>query len=501
VKTQDIKLGTTKNLVGIALLKPILDDIGIREIADKYCSMERSHSLTNGDALNVMILNRLTSPAPLYRVEKWADNHALLECCGIESSAVNDDKLGRALDSIFPHIEEIESEISLRIISKYHIKPELVHFDASSIYFEGAYEESELLRLGYSRDQKPDKKQINVDIDVDAKEGMPLFHTIHKGNTPDPVMSVQNLIKIKERLKPEKMIMVGDRTAISGQVAFLLRDYNLDFIGAIKMTHKTKMHVAEIQREKFQPLNEEYDFCETAVSFSYNSRKMDVRAIIIHGKKKSEHDRKKRERGIARIESKLKEIQSKLNTRLYKKEEYARKKIDDALSLKYGYLFNTTLTLHKDRLQFSYSVNQEALKLDRLLDGKYVLSTTLPWDAKKIFESYRSRYIVESRIRNMKNEIAVRPVFLHKDERICSLVFVSIISLMVYSLLEILARRSMKTRITTRSMLYLFEKVNIMMITLSDGQKIMRVEDLTPPQAEILDNLNLARPESYVSMI
>lgn len=81
-------------------------------------------------------------------------------------------------------------------------------------------------------------------------------------------MSVQNLVKIKERLKPEKMIMVGDRTAISGQVTFLLRDYNLDFISTIKMTRKTKMHVASILQEQFQPLNEEYDFCETSIIFA-----------------------------------------------------------------------------------------------------------------------------------------------------------------------------------------------------------------------------------------
>lgn len=68
---------------------------------------------------------------------------------------------------------------------------------------------------------------------------------------------------------------------------------------------------------------------------------------------------------------------------------------------------------------------------------------------------------------------------------------------MVYSLLEILARRSMETRITARRMLYLFEKVGVVEI-IFDGKSGIRVEDLTPPQAEILDNLNLARPESHV---
>lgn len=497
----DVTRKTTKNLGAIALLKPVLDGIGIKEIADRYCPMGRNYGITNGDALNVMILNRLTSPTPLYRVEEWADRHALQESCRIDPSRVNDDRLGRTLDDIFLHIEEIEAEISLKIISKYRIRPELVHFDASSIYFEGRYEESELLNLGYSRDQKPDKKQVNFDIDVDAKEGMPLFHTIHKGNTPDPVMSVQNLIRMRERLRPEKTVMVGDRSAISGQVAFLLRDYDLDFIGAVKMTHKTKLHVASIPQESFQPLNEEYDFCETTVSFLHDSRKMDARAIVIYGKAKSEHDRKKREDGIKKIETKLNEIQSKLNTRLYKKEEYVKKKIDDILSLHFGYLFRTTLDRHGDSLRFSYAIDGKLLKLDVSLDGKYVLSTTLSWDAKKVFESYRSRYIVESRIRNMKNEIAVRPVFLHNDERICSLVFVCIISLMVYTLLEILARRVLETKkITARRMLYLFEKVNIIEMTLY-GQRMILVEDLTPPQAEILDRLDLARPESYMGNI
>ncbi len=73
MRPQDIKLGATKNLSRIALIKPILDANVIKEIADKYCPMERSHSLTNGDALSVMILNRLTSPTPLYRIQDWAE--------------------------------------------------------------------------------------------------------------------------------------------------------------------------------------------------------------------------------------------------------------------------------------------------------------------------------------------------------------------------------------------------------------------------------------------
>ena len=159
---------------------------------------------------------------------------------------MNDDGLARVLDAIAPRIEGIEADISLRIMSHYHIKPELVHMDFTSLYFEGAYDDSDFLKLGYSRDQKPDKKQINIGIDVDASEGMPLFHESYDGNTPDSKMAVENLKKIKDRLKPDHMIMVGDRSAIDGEVALMLSDYKLDFIGAVKMTSKTKELVLSV---------------------------------------------------------------------------------------------------------------------------------------------------------------------------------------------------------------------------------------------------------------
>ena len=140
------------------------------------------------------------------------------EACGISSKEVNDDKLARALDAVSPRIEDIEADVSIKIMSHYHIKSELVHMDFTSLYFEGAYDDSPtFLKLGYSRDQKPDKKQINIGIDVDASEGMPLFHESYNGNTPDSKMAVENLKKIRDKLKPDHMIVLGDRSAIDGE--------------------------------------------------------------------------------------------------------------------------------------------------------------------------------------------------------------------------------------------------------------------------------------------
>lgn len=159
------------------------------------------------------------------------------------------------------------------------------------------------------------------------------------------------------------------------------------------------------------------------------------------------------------------------------------------------------------RLSLFYSIDKEKLESDSKLDGKFVLATTLlDWSAERIVESYRTRYIAESRIRNMKSEIKVRPVFLHDNNRIISLVFMSILALMVYSLLEILARRSgimtvwgrNKNPVTARQPMFVFATINLVEHLLKDGSKISIVEDLVPVQQHVLKKLEFAPPQSYI---
>ncbi|MBI2937617.1 MAG: IS1634 family transposase [Thaumarchaeota archaeon] len=519
MKPVDVLSTSAKNLGGIALIKPVLDSIGLNEIVDRYAPMERKRGISHGDAIEVMVMNRLTSPTPLFRVEDWASEYALEEACGISPGEVNDDRLARALDAVFLKIEEIEADVSIRIMSEYDIKPELVHFDFTSIYFEGAYDESDVLRLGYSRDQKPDKKQVNLGIDVDAGEGMPLFHTSYDGNVPDPRMATENLRKVKERLKPDRLIMVGDRSAVDGEVALMLVDYGLDFIGAVKMTQRMKDLTASIPDEKFTPLNVEgvrermsgYRAAEMSVEFSHDGRKLETRGIVVLSERKSELDRKRRDEAVAWIESKLREIMSKLNGRKWKEPDFIRKKINSILKKKqsYAHLFRTEVGEDHGRVSFTYGINGELMNRESRLDGKYVLATTVKgWSAEKVVEAYRSRYLAESRIRNLKNDIAVRPIFLHDDRRIRALVFISILALMLYTLIEIIARRrglrsvwgNKMTPITTNQLLLIFTRINVIEHMLKDRSRVRFLQTLNPIQLEILKRLKFPMPETYVTL-
>jgi transposase len=518
MKASDVRSTSTKNIGAMALIKPVLDRAGIGEIVDRHAPMGRKgRGISNGEAVEVMIMNRLTSPTPLWRVEDWAREYALKEVSGVSPGEVNDDRLARALDAISPAIEEIEADISLRMMKEYRIKSELVHLDFTSLYFEGAYDDSDFLKLGYSRDQKPDKKQVNIGIDVDALEGMPLFHTQHDGNAADSVMAVENLKRIRERLKPDHLIVVGDRSAIDGEISLMLRDYGLDFIGAMKMHEKMKETVSSVPDDRFMPLDvqgargpkEGYSAAEVPVEFSHNGRKLEARGIVVRSERKAELDAKRREEAIRSIESKLDGIRAKLNGRKWMKPESARKKVESILQKRASYarLIRAEVSGEYGKVSLAYGVDEEAVRREARLDGKYVLATTLRgWTAERVVEGYRSRYIVESRIRNMKNEIAVRPVFLHNDDRIRALVFVSVLALMVYTLMEIMARRSRigsvwgnrNAPITANQLLLLFGKIGLVELTMKDRSRLRVIERLDPRQLRIIKRLGLPMPETYV---
>jgi transposase len=534
----------TKNIGGIALIKPLLDSIGIAEIVDRYCPMDRDvDGITNGEAVEIMILNRLTSPTPLVHFEEWAKEYALEEVCGISPGEVNDDRLARALDAINPETEFIEGDAAIKMMTQYNMRLELLHFDSTSLYFEGEYEESDMLRLGYSRDKKAGTKQVNLTLDVDAKEGMPVFHTTHDGNKVDPHMAIENLEKIKERLHPDKLIMVGDRGTMDGDVALKIHtDYGLDFIAAVKMSEKTKELVLSIPDDAFKSISisgtesGQYLACDAGSVIKYSAsrnqpkREFNARGIVVLSRRKVQQDKERRDKAISEIEKELNEIKRKLNKRHYKNKDFVSKKIGSIFEekekyAKHAHLFRINLRTVKKKtlkvktrksvsreetaelLSLSYSIDKKKLESDARLDGKYVLSTTLlDWTAERIVESYRNRYVVESRIRNMKSEVKVRPIFLHDDKRIASLVFMSILALMVYSLLEILARRSgimtvwgrNKNPVTARQLMFVFATINLVELLLKDGSKVRTVQDLAPVQETVLKKLGFAVPQSYI---
>ena len=501
---QTIAAKSTKNIGAITLLKPILDSLHIRETVDRYCPMQREHALTNGQAIETMIINRLISPTPLYHVEKWAELYALNETCGIDANQVNDDRLARALDAYFPHIADIEADVAITAMANYRLEPEVVHMDTTSLYFEGEYEESDMLRLGYSRDQKPDKKQVNLCLNVSAKEGIPLMHGAYQGNKPDPKIVLENIKRLKAKLKPDHFIMVGDRSTITTDTVSLLLGSGMDFLGALKMTKPIQDLVGVIDDFEFKAVEYEgaaeakYRACERQVSLEKGGRV--VRGVVVWSLKKAQEDSNRREVGVKKILSDLEKIKGRLNMGRFKRVSYVETKVKVASAGRFGKHVKVEVDGVDGCVSLRFWLDEEALWRLGRLDGKYVLVTSVDWSASKVIATYRGRYVVESRISNMKSGLAVRPVFLHSDERVLALVGLTVLSLLVYSVLEVLARRSGLVRVTSRVLFWEFQKLVLIKLVLGSGEPVNVVEDVTGFQAEVLTRLGFALPEALLNV-
>jgi len=113
--------------------------LDLAQIVDRACPVRDLALLTHGQVIEALVANRLTSPAPLVHVEDWAREWAVEEIFGIDPDALNDDRIGRALDAIAPQLEGIVGSVGAAAIAAFGLDVARLHWDMTSISLFGAY--------------------------------------------------------------------------------------------------------------------------------------------------------------------------------------------------------------------------------------------------------------------------------------------------------------------------------------------------------------------------
>ncbi len=155
---QAIRQPDTLQLGAIPLLYPILDTLGLRDTINALCPTEAD--LDVGRVMLMLVLNRLMSPQPLCWVDRWAARTVLGVALDVPPAKLYDNRLGRALDAVYPQLGEIWARLVVRAIQVWQLDLSILHWDITSFYFQGAYTDSELIRYGHSRDHQSEAKQI-----------------------------------------------------------------------------------------------------------------------------------------------------------------------------------------------------------------------------------------------------------------------------------------------------------------------------------------------------
>jgi transposase len=527
---QAIRQSRTLQLGVLPLLYPILETLGLRDIVNSLRPTEADLDL--GLVILVLVLNRLMAPAPLSWVDHWLAQTAVAAALGVSPAKLYDQRLGRALDALYPHLGEIWARLVVRAVQVWKLDLNVLHWDITSFYFTGAYTESELLRRGYSRDHRPDTKQVNLEADVTHRTRVPVGYRVLPGQTADittPPGHLQALVQFLAR--PEladfqfRPILVSDGKLITPQAISDCHYHHLFYLGPLSASKAVQRLVRSVSADElakqelaYRPKRQSRD--ETFVPYQgvWHPYRVTVppptsqsegpekvytdRALVVWSAGKARLDNNKRRTYLKRLLDELDNIRRQLNKGQYAERDYVVERIG---SVRRG---NPTKNLvwfdlqgTDGQLSLKFHIDRDKLAAVQALDGRYALGTNAEHlSANDALTLFKGQDDAEKQFRTVKGPLAVRPVFLHNDQRIEGLVFVTLVALLVRALLVVQCQQA-GLNISADRLFAEFASCSVIELTLTDGSLVRQVASPTDFQTEVIALLGVAPCEHYLTAI
>lgn len=223
--------------------------------------------------------------------------------------------------------------------------------------------------------------------------------------------------------------------------------------------------------------------------------------LVVLSESKERLDRAHREAELAKLQEGLKGLAGKLNQRHYKRREYVQVQIERVRrGNKAKRLVDVELVGDDGALELRYAVNAEKVTQAEALDGKYLLATAQrALTADEMMQRGKTRDGVEKRIELFKGPLQVRPIYVQTEGRIQGLVFLTLVALLVFSILELQLRRAHQPQ-TARAVLERFQSLRAVYLMFRDGSSLRRAGEADEFQTRVLTLLGLPPPQTYLDV-
>lgn len=198
----------TKTIGPIALAYPYPRRLGIAETIAEVVVKGQERDVATGQVIEVLVLNRLSlRPTPISKLGSWAKTQTIEEVYGLHGDALNDDRIGRALDDIHPHLVDLWAAIVLEGAREYGVSLDRLHSDVTWLAFEGDYadvltkteNDQPLAKIthGSTGHEDPTRKQATLSMSVAADGGIPTWYQVCDGNASDNRAYLAHLIAVR----------------------------------------------------------------------------------------------------------------------------------------------------------------------------------------------------------------------------------------------------------------------------------------------------------------
>jgi len=385
----------------------------------------------------ILVIARLCEPASeLHIAEDWYRRTALDDLLGVPAERVNDDRLYRALDHLLPHKEALETHLKERLGALLELDYELLLYDVTSTYFEGQAEGNGLAHRGYSRDHRPDCKQVCIGLVV-TRDGIPLGYEVFAGNRTD-VTTVEEIVTTMERRHGQaRRVWVMDRGMVSAEnIAWLQSSQRHYLIG----TSKSELKKFAAQLADRQDWRQVRDGVEAKICAGPDGSET---FLLVRSAERQQKEQAMHARFCQRIETALASLQRRI--------ERAQKPIDrSATERQIGRLLGRNsraaaryaIRVVADPvlpagLRLEWSMRAEWDDWSRHSEGCYVLRTNLrDWTSEALWRTYIQLSEAEAAFRIHKSELSIRPIWHQREDRVLAHILVCFLAYVLWKTLE-----------------------------------------------------------------
>jgi transposase len=390
----------------------------------------------------MMTINRLVEPSSELATIDWVSRTALPDILGEKVRVLSPSTLYRNMDRLYEHREKIESDLAQIERSLFNLRDTVLLYDLTSTYFEGQAQKNEKAKHGYSRDHRPDCKQVVIGMVVDD-EGFPKAHEVFAGNRTDSTTMDEILSAIDKRLgrAQERAIeatgevptVVVDRGLASEENLAQIKSRHYHYVVAARHDERDKMLDEFEDSSGWKPVTREASATnpfqiKTSIRVKRGKSGEETRILCISDER-VEKDRAIRNKQESRLLADLRKLEKRVQSGRLKESC----KVHEAIGrLKERYsrvarYYRMTFSQASGQFVWSEDSDKKARALE--LDGSYLLKTDREdLSDEEIWKLYSLLTRIEAAFRDLKGPIGERPIFHQTEKRVETHIFICVLA-------------------------------------------------------------------------
>ena len=496
VVLSDLRLRRPRSFGDCWLGCRLWEELGLSDFWDARLESQRGE-VPWRKVLQLLVVNRLCEPGSELAVHaRWFDRSAMDELLGTDFAVACKDRLYRCLDRILPHKDDLCRHLTERWKTLFDASFDVLLYDLTSTYFEGLCEQIPKAKHGYSRDGRPDCRQVVIALVV-TPDGLPLAYEVLAGNTADSTTLKDFLAKIETLYGKARRVWVMDRGIPTEATLEQMRGEGVAYLVGTPRRQLKKLEKDLVERS-WEQIHEGVE-----VKLLEQESELYVLARSADRKQKETAIRRRRLKQLVHGLNRLKRRRISRDT-LLKKIAVLQKEAGSAAAL---------VTIREpaadepvNRQTFRCTLDRAAWRAAQERDGCYLLRGHLPWadfpagldkQASTLWAWYMQLVQVEEAFKTLKSDLALRPIHHQVGSRVEAHVFVAFLGYC----LTVTLRMKLRVRapgLTPRAVLQSLCAIQMVDVTIptTDGRELI-LRRYTEPEAEqvmILEQLNLTLP-------